>query len=145
MSTVYELPDAQDQWWDLVWYLPSEDPRSTGIGWLSLDHVCGGMSVERFCGSVQSVGEAARNKLISDIADEVWSSDRLGLDYAVTEKSRAEFVAFLENKGLEPGALAQLTQGVYPIANTVDVRRMLGLGTPPCEGVALLVLGQNCD
>ena len=145
MSTAYELPDLCDQWWDLVWYLADEDTRSTGSGWRSLDHVCGGVAVNRLFGAVQSVGKAARSKLVSDIADEVWSSDRLGLDYEVTEKARAEYADFLRQHGLEPGDMKRLTQGVYPTANTEDARRVLGIGSPPCQEAALLVLGQNCD
>ncbi|ENZ77971.1 hypothetical protein OR214_02247 [Ralstonia pickettii OR214] len=147
MHLMYELPNDPNRWWDLVWYLPETAVQPVEPGWVDLDgHSCGGMSCENLHGWVLPVGGSpACQDLLRDIVDEVWSADRLGLDYGVSELAKAEYVAFLSARGLEQGDLGLLQQGVYPLATTASALDSLGVASTPVEGAALVVLGPNCD
>lgn len=147
MRLIYELPDDPKRWWDLVWFLPEPAEQPTEPGWMDLyGHSCGGMSCHYLHGWVQPVGgSSACQDLLCDIVDEAWCTDALGLDYGVSESAKAEYAAFLAEKGLEPGELSMLQQGVYPLAATNRVLVALGISTTTTAGAALIVLGPNCD
>lgn len=146
MSATYTMPDDSKQWWDLVWFLPATTSQPLASGWLELDaHPCGGFGCYSLDGWVMPAAGALLQELQRDIVDESWCSNRLGLDYEVTEASRIEFAAFLIERGLAPGDLSMLRQAVYPLARTAQVCERFGIVPADDKNAALLVLGPNCD
>ncbi|RNM03012.1 hypothetical protein EGA29_19765 [Ralstonia pseudosolanacearum] len=147
MRQVYEVSDQTKRWWDLVWFLPAAPEQPEGQEWAELcSHPCGGMSCNYLDGWVLPVGGApACQDMLRDIVDEVWCTEHLGLDYGVSDSAKAEYAGYLAGKGMEPGELGMLQQGVYPLSATDRVLDTLGIGESPASGALLMVLGPNCD
>lgn len=122
-----------------------------------LGHDCNGFAIGYFVGYViRLVPAKAAMPLLNEIAAEKFCAGVLqeelslgnadSLDYGTEEPHRRAYVAFLEERGLEAGSLELLQQAVYPLAATYSNLDVLGIrGRTIPAGVALVILGWNCD
>lgn len=144
MKNLYALTITPSRWWDLVWFLPEAPAEPSG--WIDMaGHVCGGMRCNHLDGWVTPTTESKLQDVQEAIVAEEWCSERLGLDYEVTETARREYASFLKLHGLAPGNMKMLTQAVYPLARTPEVCRSFGIDASSDPAAMLLLLGPNCD
>lgn len=128
----------------LVWWRAAQTE-----GWITLDHLCGGLRRNRLGGSVLPVtAPKALDDLLWALDSQEFASDCRASDltYEVADEHRAAYVKFLQSKGLVAGDLSMLQQAVYPLDASDSTLAALGIDISYAQpGASLLVLGWNDD